>query len=153
MGWKETMPNPSHHRGLARCKVKGKKEWLGGARAARAGRRTMSQWGGGGMHQVSGGVHLDVGVLGLLHRLSTHGIQQLVHGGGLGEKVQKTNRGNPEAEFPPQIRGPDLTLKIRVAQGAVYNSANHLGAAAQGCCLGHNASTAGAPEWWVASSI
>ena len=66
----------------------------------------MSQWGGGGMHQVSGGVQPDVGVLGLPHPVSTHCIQQLVHGGGLGEKVQKTNAGNPEAEFPPHIRCP-----------------------------------------------
>ena len=43
--------------------------------------------GGGGVHQVSGGVHMDVGVLGLPHRVWKHGIQQLVHGGGSGGKV------------------------------------------------------------------
>ena len=70
----------------------------------------MSLWGGGAvMHQVS------VGVLGLPHRVSTHGIQQLVHGGGLEEKVQKTKGGHPEAEFPSQICGPRLPPKIRVA--------------------------------------
>ena len=37
---------------------------------------------GGGMHQVSVGVHLDVSILRLSHPVSTHGIQQLVHGGG-----------------------------------------------------------------------
>ena len=69
----------------------------------------MSQWGGGVYTRlVHGGVHLDVGVLGLPHRVSTHGIQQLVHGGGLGEKVQNTKGGNPEAEFPPQVCGPGL---------------------------------------------
>ena len=36
-------------------------------------------------------------------------------GGGLGEKVQNTNRGNQEAEFPPPIRGQGLPPKIRVA--------------------------------------
>ena len=40
--------------------------------------------GGGGMHQVSRGVDLDVGVLGLPNWVSTHLIQQLVHGGGEG---------------------------------------------------------------------
>ena len=49
----------------------------------------MSQWGGGGMHQVTGGVHLDVGILMLAHRVSTHLIQQLVHGGGLGRRCKK----------------------------------------------------------------
>ena len=48
------------------------------------------------MHQVTGGLHLDVGILvgilGLPHRVSTHGIQQFVHGGGSGEKVQKKIR-------------------------------------------------------------
>ena len=34
---------------------------------------------GGGIHKVSGGVHLDVGVLRLPHRVSTHGIEQFVN--------------------------------------------------------------------------
>ena len=38
----------------------------------------MSQW-GGGMDEVSGGVHLDVGVLRLLHKVSAHGIEELVN--------------------------------------------------------------------------
>ena len=37
--------------------------------------------GGGGMDEVSGGVHLDVGVLRLPHRVSAHGIEELVHTG------------------------------------------------------------------------
>ena len=44
-------------------------------------RHTMSQW-GGGIPKVSGGVHLDLGVLWLPHRVSTHGMEQL-NGGGL----------------------------------------------------------------------
>ena len=40
----------------------------------------MSQW-GGGMDEVSGGVHLDVGVLRLPHRVSAHGIEELVNAG------------------------------------------------------------------------
>ena len=93
--------------------------------------------GGGGVHQVRGGVHLDVGVLGIPHRVGMHGIQQLVHGGGLGETVQKTKGGNPEAEFPPQICGPGLPPKIRVAQGVAQVNANHLGGEVEGCYPGH----------------
>ena len=37
--------------------------------------------GGGGMDEVSGGVHLDVGVLRLPHRFSAHGIEELVNAG------------------------------------------------------------------------
>ena len=62
----------------------------------------MSHW-EGGLHQGSGGVNLNVGVLGLPHRVGTHGIHQLVHGGGGGEKAQKTKGANPEAAFPPQL--------------------------------------------------
>ena len=36
---------------------------------------------GGGMDKVSGGVHLDVGVLRLTHRVSAHGIDELVNAG------------------------------------------------------------------------
>ena len=43
---------------------------------------------GGGVHQVSGGAHLDVGVLGLPHLVGTHRIEQLVNGGGLGGQMQ-----------------------------------------------------------------
>ena len=58
----------SHHRGLARCQVKGKKEcWLAGTPATRSCGHTRSHW--GGIHKVGGGVHLDVGVLGLATRL------------------------------------------------------------------------------------
>ena len=35
--------------------------------------------GGGGMDEVSGGVHLDVNVLRLPHRVSAHGIEELVN--------------------------------------------------------------------------
>ena len=37
--------------------------------------------GGGGMHEVSGGLHLHVGVLRLPHRLSAHGIEKMVKAG------------------------------------------------------------------------
>ena len=53
----------------------------------------VAMGGGGGMNQVSGGVHLDVGILRLSHRVSTHLIQQLVHGGGSAENVQKAAEG------------------------------------------------------------
>ena len=42
--------------------------------------------GGGGIHKVSGGVHLDAGVLRLPHRVSAHGIEELVKGGRLRSK-------------------------------------------------------------------
>ena len=64
--------------------------------------------GGGGIHKVSGGVHLDVGVLGLPNRVSTHAIEQLVNGGGLRGQMQKLKRGELGAEFPPQSCGPGL---------------------------------------------
>ena len=81
VGWKGAMPKSSHHRGLARCQEKRKKEWSVGAPAARSCRHTMSQWWGVCMDEVSGGVHLDVGVLRLPHRVSAHGIEELVNGG------------------------------------------------------------------------
>ena len=37
--------------------------------------------GGGGTDEVSGGVHLDVGVLRLPHRVSAHGIEEVVNAG------------------------------------------------------------------------
>ena len=81
VGWKGAMPKSSHHRGLARCQEKGKNEWSAGAPAARSCRHIISQW-GGGMDEVSGGVHLDVGVLRLPHRVSPHGVEELVNTGG-----------------------------------------------------------------------
>ena len=36
---------------------------------------------GGGMHEVGGGVHLVVGVIRLPHRVSAHGIEELVKAG------------------------------------------------------------------------
>ena len=49
--------------------------------------------GGGGMHEVSGGVHLDVGVLRLPHRVSAHGIEELVKAGRLRGNMQKFKGG------------------------------------------------------------
>ena len=89
------------------------------------------------MHQVSGGVHLDVGILRLSHRVSTHLIQQLVHGGGLGEKVPKTKGGNPEAEFPPQPCGPGLPPHVKIARRAAQVKVNYLGGGVEGCCPSH----------------
>ena len=54
VGRKGAMPKSSHHRGLARCQVKGTKEWSGGALAARSCRHTMSQWGGAYIRLVVG---------------------------------------------------------------------------------------------------
>ena len=57
---------------------------------------------GGGIHKVSGGVHLDVGVLRLPHRVSAHGIEGWVKGGTLRGQMQKFKTGELAAEFPPQ---------------------------------------------------
>ena len=95
----------------------------------------MSQWGGGGMHQV--GVQLDVGILSLSHRVSTHLTQPLVHGGGLGEKVQNTKGGNPEAEFPPQSCGRGLPPHVRLARRDAQVKVNYLRGGVEGCCPCH----------------
>ena len=97
----------------------------------------MSQW-GGDIHKVSEGVHLDVGVLGLPHRVSTHGIEQLVNGGGLRGKMQKLKRGELGAQFPPQSCGPRLPSKIGVAGGGAQVDVNNLGGGVEGCCPVHN---------------
>ena len=80
VGWKGAMPKSSHHGGLARCQEKGKKEWSASASAPKSCRHTMSQW-GGGIDEVRGGVHLDVGVVRPPHRVSAHGIEDLVNAG------------------------------------------------------------------------
>ena len=61
-------------------------------------------------------------------------MQQLVYGGGLGEKMQKLNRGNLEAEFPPLIRGPSPEQKREVAAETVQINVNNLRDWIQGCC-------------------
>ena len=73
---------------------------------------------GGGTHKVSGGVHPDVGVLRLPHRVSAHGIEELVKGGRLGGQMRNFKGGELAAEFPPQGCGPGLPPKIGVAGGA-----------------------------------
>ena len=93
VGWKGAMPKSSHHQGLARCQGKGKKEWSAGAPATRSCRHTMSQWGGGGVDEVSVGVHMDVGVLGLPHKVSAHGIEELVNAGRYRGQMQKFKGG------------------------------------------------------------
>ena len=72
VGWKGATPKSSHHRGLARCQEKGKKEWSAGAPAAIKILQAHHIAVGGGVDDVSGGVHLDVGVLGLPHRVIPH---------------------------------------------------------------------------------
>ena len=72
----------------------------------------------GGIHKVSGGIQLDVGVLRLPHRVSTHGTEQLVNGGRLRGQMQKLKRGELAVELPPQSCGPGLPPKIGVAVGA-----------------------------------
>ena len=112
----------------------------------------MSQWGGGGMHNVSGGVHLDVGILRLSDRVSTHLIEQLVHGGGLRENGQKTKGGNPEAEFPQQICELGLPSHVSIARWGVQVKVNYLGGGVEGSCRGHYILNRKCPRY-AASSI
>ena len=105
--------------GAGKLAREGQKEWSAGAPAARSCRHTMFQWGGGGIHKVSGGVHLDVGVLRLPHRVSAHRIEGLVKGGRLRGEMQNFKGGELAAEFLPQSCGPGLRPKIGVAGGAV----------------------------------
>ena len=52
--------------------------------------------------------------------------------------MQKTNGGNPEAEFPPRIRGLGLASKIRGARGTAEINVNNLGGGVQGWCPSHS---------------
>ena len=97
----------------------------------------MAQW-GGGIHKVSGGAHLDVGVLRLPHRVSAHGVEELVKGGRLSGQMQKFKGGGLAAEFPAQSCGPGLPPKIRVAGGAAHVDVDHIGRGVEGCCPAHN---------------
>ena len=83
--------------------------------------------GGGGIHKVSCGVHLNVGVLRLPHRVSAHGIEELVKGGRLRGHMQKFKGGGLAAEFPPQSCGPGLPPNIGVAGGAAQVDVDHIG--------------------------
>ena len=94
--------------------------------------------GGGGIHKVSGGVHLDVGVLRLPHRVGAHGIEEFVKGGTLRDHMQKFKGEELAAEFPPHSCGPGLPLKIGVAGGAAQVDVDHIGGGVEGCCPTHN---------------
>ena len=93
---------------------------------------------GGGVHKVSGGVHLDVGVLRLPHGVSAHGVEELVNSRrGRGE-MQKFKGGYLAAQFPPQGCGPSPTPKVGLAGGAAHVDVDDLGGGVEGCCPAHN---------------
>ena len=94
--------------------------------------------GGGGMHEVSGGVHLDVGVLRLPHRVSAHGIEELVKGGRLRGQMQNLKGGELAAQFPAQGCGPGLPPKVGVAGGVAEVNVVHIGGGVEGCCPADN---------------
>ena len=52
--------------------------------------------------------------------------------------MQKVKRGELGAEFLPEICGPGLPPKIRVAGGARHVNVNHLAGGVEGCCRAHN---------------
>ena len=51
--------------------------------------------------------------------------------------MQKLKGGEVGAEFPPQICGPGLPPKIRVAGGAAQVDVNYLRGGVEGCCPAH----------------
>ena len=97
----------------------------------------MWQW-GGGMHEVSGGVHLDVGVPRLPHRVSAHGIEELVKAGRLRGQMHQFKGGELAAKFRPQRCGPAPPPKVGVAGGATQVDVDHIGGGVEGCCPAHN---------------
>ena len=93
---------------------------------------------GGGMDEVSGGVHLDVGILRLPHRVSAHGIEELVNTGRERGHMQKFKGEELAAQFPPQGCGPAPPPEVGVAGGAAHVDVDGLGGGVEGCCPGHN---------------
>ena len=81
VGWKGAMPKSSHNRrGWQGAKRGGKRSDLPvHLQQDRAGTPCHSGEGGGAVDRVSGGVHVDVDVLRLPHRVSAHGIEELVN--------------------------------------------------------------------------
>ena len=65
------MPKSSHHRGVGKVPGEGEKGMVRWRRGSTKIVKThhVAMGGGGGMHQVSGRVDLDVVVLGLPHRV------------------------------------------------------------------------------------
>ena len=112
----------------------------------------MSQWGGGGMHEVSGGVHLDVGVLRLPHRVSAHGIQELVKAGRLRGQMHKFKGGKLAARFPPHRCGRAPPPKEGVAGGVRKSMCITSGEGSRDAARPTTSSTPSAPDWYVSSS-
>ena len=105
VGWKGATPKSSHHQGLARCQEKGKKEWSAGA-AYRKILQAHHIAVGGGVNKAISGVHLDVGVPRLPHRVIPHRVEELVNTGGERGQMEKFEGGELVAQFPPQGCGP-----------------------------------------------
>ena len=94
--------------------------------------------GGGGMDKVSGGVHLEVGVLRLPHRVSAHGIEELVNARRERGEMQKLKGGELAAHFPPQRCSPAPPPEVPHGGGAAHIDVNDLGGGVEGCCPAHN---------------
>ena len=94
--------------------------------------------GGGGMDEVSGGVHLNVGVLRLPHKVCAHGIEELVNAGRGRGQMQKSKGGELAAQCPPQRCGPAPPPEVGVAGGAAHVNVKDLGGGVGGCCPAHN---------------
>ena len=105
------------------------------------------------MRQVSGRVHLDVGIRRLSHQVSTHGIQQLVHGGGLGEKIKKrrerTRKRNSLRKFVDHAFRPMYELRDGLHRSMGITPGEGSRDAAQATI----SSTESLPERYVASSV
>ena len=105
--------------------------------------------GGGGRHEVSGGVHLDVGVLRLPHRFSAHGIEELVKGGRLRGQMQNFKGGELAAQFPPQRCGPGPPPKEGVAGGLRRSMWITSGEGSRDAAQPTTSSIPSAPDWYA----
>ena len=154
VGWKGAVPKSSHHRGLARCQEKGKKEWSVGAPAARSCKHTMSQWGGGVWTRLVVGYTWTWVVVRLPHRVSAHGIEELVNARRERGQMQKFKGGELAAQFPPQRCGPAPPPEVGVAGGAAHVDVNDLGGGggSRDAAQPTTSSSPSAPERYVASS-
>ena len=106
------------------------------------------------MHQVRGGVHMDVGVLGLPHWDSTH-CMQLLHGGGLGEKVQKKiNKGRePGSGVPFTNSWTKPSPQGKSCSRGCANQFEWTGTGSRDAAQATTSTTVRAPELYVASSV
>ena len=124
--------------GVGKVPRKGEKRMVCRCTCSKMAAGTPYRSGGGGMDEVSGGVHMDVGVLRLPHRVSAHGIEELVNIGGERDWMQKFKGGVLAAQFPPQGCDTSPPPKVGVVGGAAHVDVDDLGGGVEGCGPAHN---------------